>query len=180
MTEPVDMPRWLKVHEAARIYVLEVGVSEEVLRGVVPKEPGIMWLSDQWVAVHERAAELVVDRDEFEAVLRQIRARRSAPAPVWPHSESAEGMWIGLHEAFATYVQRLGLPKGLHRELISGLECRPGLMWLSDHAILLYERPTGLGFDRDEFEAIMLKIKPVGGHGALRRGAPFEKHTSSE
>jgi hypothetical protein len=87
----------------------------------------------------------------------------------WPHPESAESKWIGLGEALAIHVRQLGLPEGFHRELMGALDYKAGLMWLSDQPIVLYERPLGLGFDRNDFDSITLKIEAAKKHGEQPR-----------
>ena len=45
------------------------------------------------------------------------------------------------------------------------MDYKAGLMWLSDQPIVLYEKPVGLGFDRDDFDAVKLEIKAAKKHG---------------
>ncbi len=154
MTSGDETGRWLGIDEAVALYGREVGLSGELLRERIPRQPGTLWLSDRSIAVHEVQSRLVVDRLEFAALLRGIAARRDAPPPAWPHGEAEEDRWIGLEEALAIHARRLGMPEGFHRELLGALDYRPGIVWLSDHALVLYERPSGLGFDRADFDAI--------------------------
>ena len=71
------------------------------------------------------------------------------------------GSWIALAEAFAAYARRLGLPEALHDEFVSvSMPRKAGILWLGDHGIAVHELPSGLAFDRNEFEAIMRRIEP--------------------
>jgi hypothetical protein len=68
--------------------------------------------------------------------------------------------WIPVAEALDIYMQQLGLPE----EFRAGLRAephQPGIMWLSDHAITVYDSPLGLAFDRQEFNSITDKVKAV-------------------
>lgn len=54
------------------------------------------------------------------------------------------------------------MPYGLFPRPKEGLSCQEGgMMWFSDHAILVHETSDGLGFDRSEFEAILEKVSRV-------------------
>jgi hypothetical protein len=71
------------------------------------------------------------------------------------------GRWIALTEALTAYARRLGLPETLREEFVSrSMPLQAGILWLSDHGIAVHELPSGLAFDRNEFEAIMRRIEP--------------------
>jgi hypothetical protein len=77
-------------------------------------------------------------------------------------SDSTVDPWIALDEAFAALELRMGLPAGLLHRPTEGLSFQEGgMMWFSDHPILVRETPRGLGFDRSEFEAILAKVNRV-------------------
>ncbi len=59
-------------------------------------------------------------------------------------------------------MRHLGLPEPFRQQLRNSLEPQqPGIMWLSDHAIMVHDTLTGLAFDREEFIALLDQIKPV-------------------
>ena len=57
-------------------------------------------------------------------------------------------------------MQQLGLPEAF-REGAGAEPRQPGIMWLSDHAITVYDSPVGLAFDRLEFNLIIYQVKAV-------------------
>ena len=70
--------------------------------------------------------------------------------------------WIQMEEAFSSLEARVGLPQGLLPRPTSGLSLQEGgMMWFKDHAILVHETPSGFGFERSEFDAIMKNIEPI-------------------
>ena len=73
-----------------------------------------------------------------------------------------DARWILLEEALDLHMQHLGLPDPFQQELRNALEPhQPGIMWLSDHAVMIHETPLGLAFDREEFNAVLAQIKPA-------------------
>ena len=79
---------------------------------------------------------------------------------------SNQDHWIGLEEALRLQAQLLGLPPSWYLESLKKLPpLSPGIMWLSDQAIMLHQLSSGFAFDRAEFEAVLAKIKPAGDHG---------------
>ena len=76
--------------------------------------------------------------------------------------KGAEGdaRWIPVAEALEIYMQRLGLPETF-REGVGADPRQPGIMWLSDQAITVYDSPIGPAFDRQEFNPIIEKVKAV-------------------
>jgi len=76
--------------------------------------------------------------------------------------KSAEGdaRWIPVAQALEIYMRQLGLPEAFREALGAELH-QPGIMWLSDHAITVYESPVGLAFDRQEFNPIIDQVKAV-------------------
>lgn len=76
---------------------------------------------------------------------------------------SNQDRWIPVEEAFRLQARRLGLPPARYLETLEKLApLHAGLMWLSDQPITLHELPTGLAFDRSEFEAVLAKIGSAG------------------
>lgn len=75
MTGSPGADRWLGVRDALSIYARTIGLSVDFLGGVAPERPGVMWLSDLSVMVHDTGVGLAVDRREFDVVLQQIIAR---------------------------------------------------------------------------------------------------------
>jgi hypothetical protein len=78
---------------------------------------------------------------------------------------TGDNRWIPLEEALQLHMQDLGLPEAFRQEPSGTSEPQqPGIMWLSDHAIMVHETPLGLALDREEFNALLDQIKP----GSLR------------
>jgi len=70
--------------------------------------------------------------------------------------------WIDVEVALRGYAEKLGLPpQALGMVLGKFKPKQPGIMWLSDHAIMVHATDSGLAFDRIEFEAVMREVKPV-------------------
>ena len=73
---------------------------------------------------------------------------------------TGDSRWTPLEEALQLHMQHLGIPEALRQELSDEAQ-QPGIMWLSDHAIMVHETPMGLALDRVEFNALLDQIKPV-------------------
>ena len=95
--------------------------------------------------------------------------------------KGAEGdaRWIPVAEALEIYVLQLGLPDAFREALGAELH-KPGIMWLSDHAITVYESPVGLAFDRQEFNPILDRARRSGFHErAAEHGAAADSLRSA-
>ncbi len=68
--------RWIALVEAFTAYARRLGLPEalhdEFVRRSMARAAGILWLGDHGIAVHELPAGLAFDRNEFEAIMRQI------------------------------------------------------------------------------------------------------------
>ena len=69
--------RWIPLEEALQLHMQHLGLPEafrQELSGTLePHQPGIMRLSDHAITVHETPLGLALDREEFNALLDQIK-----------------------------------------------------------------------------------------------------------
>ena len=70
--------------------------------------------------------------------------------------------WIGFAEALSSLENRVGVPEGLISGRLDPSKCLEGeMMWFVDQPIIVHQTPVGVGFVRQEFEAILQKVKRV-------------------
>jgi hypothetical protein len=67
--------RWITVMEASEIYMQQLGLPEAFRRELraEPIQPGIMWLGDHAITVHESPLGLAFDRQEFNPIIDQVK-----------------------------------------------------------------------------------------------------------
>ena len=79
MTDTLESERWIGLEEALEAQARCLGAPEgfhlELLKNLADLKPGMIWLSDQAITLHELPTGFAFDRAEFEAVLARIGRR---------------------------------------------------------------------------------------------------------